>query len=157
MCFTYLYERYLVHPKQKNSLRQPWCRLVVFEDFKASAFLDVFFLKKPPAFGVRFCWGFLNGHPEVVVFLKGCSPGCMWGFHPCIHPPPKSLKKGQTCWRPRPWGDPGPARSPKLRLPPPSFRSTAPLPPPPPRRSRQSPCRSRRRPRPSRRARHQRS
>lgn len=31
MCFTFLYERYLVHPKQKNALRQPWCRLVAFE------------------------------------------------------------------------------------------------------------------------------
>lgn len=36
MCFTFLYDRYLVHPKQKNALRPPWCRLVVFEDFKAS-------------------------------------------------------------------------------------------------------------------------
>ncbi|CAK9054874.1 unnamed protein product [Durusdinium trenchii] len=35
MCFTFLYDRYLVHPKQKNALRPPWCRLVVFEDFKA--------------------------------------------------------------------------------------------------------------------------
>jgi len=34
-CFTFLYDRYLVHPKQKNALRQPWCRLVTFEDFKA--------------------------------------------------------------------------------------------------------------------------
>ena len=35
MCFTFLHDRYLVHPKQKNALRQPWIRLVVFEDFKA--------------------------------------------------------------------------------------------------------------------------
>ncbi|CAE7589422.1 unnamed protein product [Symbiodinium natans] len=34
-CFTFLYDRYLVHPKQKNALRQPWCKLVDFEEFKA--------------------------------------------------------------------------------------------------------------------------
>ncbi|CAE8620500.1 unnamed protein product [Polarella glacialis] len=37
MCFTFLYDRYLVHPKQKNALRLPWCRLVSFEDFKVEA------------------------------------------------------------------------------------------------------------------------
>mmetsp|Transcript_106045 Transcript_106045/g.253103 ORF Transcript_106045/g.253103 Transcript_106045/m.253103 type:complete len:598 (-) Transcript_106045:131-1924(-) len=35
MCFTFLYDRYLVHPKQKNALRQPWCKLADFEEFKA--------------------------------------------------------------------------------------------------------------------------
>jgi len=35
MCFTFLHDRYLVHPKQKNALRQPWGRLVAFEDFKS--------------------------------------------------------------------------------------------------------------------------
>eukprot|EP00438_Fugacium_kawagutii_P010244 Skav234276 [mRNA] locus=scaffold1464:1189955:1191136:+ [translate_table: standard] len=35
MCFTYIHDRYLVHPKQKNALRQPWGRLVAFEDYKA--------------------------------------------------------------------------------------------------------------------------
>ncbi|CAJ1393270.1 unnamed protein product [Effrenium voratum] len=35
MCFTFIHDRYLVHPKQKNALRQPWCRLATFEEFKA--------------------------------------------------------------------------------------------------------------------------
>lgn len=37
MCFTFLHERYLVHPKLRNQLRPPWCRLAVFHEFKARA------------------------------------------------------------------------------------------------------------------------
>jgi len=37
MCFTFLYDRYLVHPKQENELRPPWCRLTSFQDFKSKA------------------------------------------------------------------------------------------------------------------------
>lgn len=37
MCFTFLFDRYLVHPKQENELRPPWCRMTSFEDFKNKA------------------------------------------------------------------------------------------------------------------------
>lgn len=37
MCFTFLYDRYLVHPKMKHQLRPPWCRLASFEEFKTGA------------------------------------------------------------------------------------------------------------------------
>lgn len=37
MCFTFLYDRYLVHPKQENELRPPWCHLTRFQDFRGKA------------------------------------------------------------------------------------------------------------------------
>eukprot|EP00929_Paragymnodinium_shiwhaense_P000488 TRINITY_DN100727_c0_g1_i1.p1 TRINITY_DN100727_c0_g1~~TRINITY_DN100727_c0_g1_i1.p1 ORF type:complete len:757 (+),score=178.22 TRINITY_DN100727_c0_g1_i1:169-2439(+) len=37
MCFAFLFDRNLVNPKQQNDMRPSWCRLVVYEDFKAKA------------------------------------------------------------------------------------------------------------------------
>jgi hypothetical protein len=37
MCYTFLSDRYLCHPKQKHDLRRPACKLVSFGDFKAAA------------------------------------------------------------------------------------------------------------------------
>merc|ERR1719203_1576130 len=37
MCFTFLYNRYLVHPKQENELRPPFCYLATFQEFKDKA------------------------------------------------------------------------------------------------------------------------
>jgi hypothetical protein len=37
MCYTFLHERYLMHPKMRNELRQPWCRLVSFQEFRGKA------------------------------------------------------------------------------------------------------------------------
>merc|ERR1712008_550 len=36
-CYTFLHERYLMHPKMRNELRQPWCRLVSFQEFRGKA------------------------------------------------------------------------------------------------------------------------
>lgn len=36
MCFTFLYDRYLMHPKER-ALRQPWCYLTSFQEFKSTA------------------------------------------------------------------------------------------------------------------------
>jgi len=37
MCYTFLHDRYLSHPKQEKELRQPWCRLTMFQEFKSKA------------------------------------------------------------------------------------------------------------------------
>jgi len=37
MCYTFLHERYLLHPKIRNDLRQPWCRIVSFQEFRGKA------------------------------------------------------------------------------------------------------------------------
>merc|ERR1719464_177973 len=36
-CFTFIHNRYLLHPKQEHELRQPWCRLTMFDEFRDSA------------------------------------------------------------------------------------------------------------------------
>jgi len=37
MCFTYLHDRYLAHPKLEQGVRPPCCRIVGFQDFKDKA------------------------------------------------------------------------------------------------------------------------
>jgi hypothetical protein len=37
MCFTFLRDRYLAHPKKELGLRPPWCQLIRFQEFKANA------------------------------------------------------------------------------------------------------------------------
>mmetsp|Transcript_45177 Transcript_45177/g.72130 ORF Transcript_45177/g.72130 Transcript_45177/m.72130 type:complete len:949 (+) Transcript_45177:133-2979(+) len=37
MCFTFLHNRYLAHPKLENGVRPPWCHLINFQDFKGKA------------------------------------------------------------------------------------------------------------------------
>jgi hypothetical protein len=37
MCFAFLHDRYLAHPKLEQGVRPPWCKLICFQDFKTKA------------------------------------------------------------------------------------------------------------------------